>query len=170
VASTALSYDLVRPWRRATLAIGALAAAELVVIGVIALPHSAASTPLLASHTSRVAASAGSAATAVRHAWPASSVRLRPRDAVRILVLNGTGRTGAAATAAADLHRIGYPIAGALNATHQNYAESLVMYKPGYRGEGLRLARELGVKIVGPLDGMSVRALHGGDLAVILGA
>lgn len=170
MASTALSYDLVRPWRRATLAIGVLAAAELVVIGVIALPRSAATTPQPASHASRGAAAARPAATAAGHVRAAVSLRLRPRDDVRVLVLNGNGRTGAAATAAAELHRIGYPIAAALNATHQNYAQSLVMYKPGYRGEGLRLARELGVKIVGPLDGMSVGALHGGDVAVILGA
>ena len=44
------------------------------------------------------------------------------------------------------------------------------MYAPGFEGEGRRLARDLGVKVVGPLDGMKRSALHGGQLAVVLGA
>jgi hypothetical protein len=44
------------------------------------------------------------------------------------------------------------------------------MYRRGYEGEGARLARDLHVKIVGPLDGLSVKALHGGQLAIVLGA
>jgi hypothetical protein len=43
------------------------------------------------------------------------------------------------------------------------------MYRPGYRADGLRLARDLGVRVVGPLDGMRPAALEGGQLAVILG-
>jgi len=46
----------------------------------------------------------------------------------------------------------------------------VVMYKRGFAAEGARLARDLHVKVVGPLDGMSVSALHGGQLVVILGA
>jgi hypothetical protein len=34
----------------------------------------------------------------------------------------------------------------------------------------MRLARDLGVKVVGPLDGLSSSALQGGQLAVVLGA
>jgi molybdopterin-guanine dinucleotide biosynthesis protein A len=44
------------------------------------------------------------------------------------------------------------------------------MYRPGYRAEGQRLAKDLGVKVVGPLDGISAAALHGGELAVVVGA
>jgi hypothetical protein len=44
------------------------------------------------------------------------------------------------------------------------------MYRPGYRPEGLRLARDLHVPVVGPIDGVSLSQLHGGQLAVILGA
>ena len=44
------------------------------------------------------------------------------------------------------------------------------MYRPGYRGDALRLAHDLHVKVVGPLDGMKPAALHGGQLAVLLGA
>jgi hypothetical protein len=44
------------------------------------------------------------------------------------------------------------------------------MYRPGYRPEGVRLARDLHVTVVGPLDGVARSALRGGQLAVILGA
>ena len=44
------------------------------------------------------------------------------------------------------------------------------MYVPGFQAEGARLARDLHVKVVGPLDGMRPSALHGGQLAVVLGA
>ncbi len=43
------------------------------------------------------------------------------------------------------------------------------MYRPGFRAEGLRLARDLGIKVVGPLDGIHTGALDGGQLAVIVG-
>jgi hypothetical protein len=44
------------------------------------------------------------------------------------------------------------------------------MYRGGFRGEALRLARDLHVKVVGPLDGMRPAALMGGQLAIIVGA
>ncbi len=44
------------------------------------------------------------------------------------------------------------------------------MYKRGDEAEGLRLARDLHVHVVGPLDGMRPSALHGGKLAIVLGA
>jgi hypothetical protein len=44
------------------------------------------------------------------------------------------------------------------------------MYRRGYEAEGRRLARDLHVKVVGPLDGLKTSALHGAQLAVVLGA
>ncbi len=85
-------------------------------------------------------------------------------------MLNGNGQNGAAASAAIVLRHLGYRIAGAANAARQDYAASLVMYAPGYRLEGLRLGHDVGSAIVGPLDGLSRADLHGGQLAVILGA
>jgi hypothetical protein len=43
------------------------------------------------------------------------------------------------------------------------------MYRPGFAGEGRRLGRDLGVKIVGPLDGMRKHDLHGAQVVFILG-
>jgi hypothetical protein len=44
------------------------------------------------------------------------------------------------------------------------------MYKPGYAGEGRRLGRDLGVKLVGPLDGMRAGALGRAQVVFILGS
>jgi hypothetical protein len=89
---------------------------------------------------------------------------------VKIMVFNGNGKSGAAGSEASRLSKLGYKIAGATNAGHQDYATSVVMYRPGFRAEGLRLAKDLGVRVVGPLDGITVSALRGGQLAVVVGA
>ena len=39
----------------------------------------------------------------------------------------------------------------------------------GFEGEGRRLARDLGVRVVGPLDGMRPAQLHGAQAVLILG-
>ena len=44
------------------------------------------------------------------------------------------------------------------------------MYRPGYRGEALRLARDLRIRIVGPLDGIRTRELMGAHVALVVGA
>jgi hypothetical protein len=43
------------------------------------------------------------------------------------------------------------------------------MYRRGFEGEGRRLARDLGIKVVGPLDGMKPAQLHGAQAVLILG-
>ena len=44
------------------------------------------------------------------------------------------------------------------------------MYRPGFAGEGRRLARDLRVRLVGPLDGMRTRELGRAHVVYILGA
>ena len=92
------------------------------------------------------------------------------RSAIGVVVFNGNGRTGAASAAAARLSGLGYRIRGKGNAARQDYATTVVMYKRGYEAEGVRLAHDLHVHVVGPLDGLKPSALHGGKLAVVLGA
>jgi hypothetical protein len=43
------------------------------------------------------------------------------------------------------------------------------MYRAGHRPEAKRLAAELGVTLVGPLDGIGPRQLHGAHVVVVLG-
>jgi hypothetical protein len=88
---------------------------------------------------------------------------------VKLVVLNGNGRQGAAADAAGRAERRGYRIALVGNAPRQDYPQTIVMYRRGFEGEGRRLAADLGVKVVGPLDGMRTAQLHGAQAVLILG-
>jgi hypothetical protein len=153
------------PWRAATLVVGAVAALELVaLIGIGAVK--------LAPHAKAVAAPAKPKARAVqaRHvAPPVPSHPLRSRDRVRVLILNGNGVRGAAASEAARLEVYGYRIGGAQNAQRHDYARSMVMYVPGWVKEARRLAHESGIRLVAPIDGLRKAQLRGSKLVVILG-
>jgi hypothetical protein len=161
-------------WRRATIVATTVAALELVaLLGVGAL---VLAKPI--AHAIRHHAVAAATRTAVGHTAAAplpkrTAPPAKPKLAraqTKVLVLNGNGRAGIAHTEATKLSSLGYRIAGAANAKRQDYATTVVMYAPGYAAEGSRLAHDLGAKVVGPLDGLKPAALHGGELAVVLGA
>ena len=167
------SNELVRPWRRATFVAGTIAGLELIALlgaGAMLLAK-----PLEHEINKAAVASIESTPpskqlqTAIKR-MNAPAGKAHPRGHVKIMVLNGNGVNGAAGTAASRLHRLGYRIAGTANAKRQDYASSVVMYKQGFRSDGMRLAKAIGVTVVGPLDGIPASALHGGDIAVIVGA
>jgi hypothetical protein len=168
--------ELVRPWRRATVIATLIAAVELVLLiacaaVLVARPLARAVERRAQEHAHKAAPPAPAPvhkAIAHQHAPPPKATHTRSQT--KVLVLNGNGRTGVAHAEAAKLESLGYGVSGAADARRHDYATSLVMYRPGYRPEGLRLARDLHVAVVGPLDGVSLSALHGGQLAVILGA
>jgi len=157
-------------WRTATLVAGGLAMLELVALIVggtllFARPvrHAAAAT----THA------AAPAVRAVAHVRPVPTVRshpLRPRSRVAVLVLNGNGVQGAAGREAARLQGLGYHIGGAENAARHDYARSMVMFAPGWRNEARRLARDTGIRMVAPVDGMKRSALRASPLVVLLGS
>jgi LytR cell envelope-related transcriptional attenuator len=154
------------PWRTAALVVSAIAAAELLaLIGIgavrLAPKHSharavaAQSQPRPVAHVKRVA--------------PPPSHPLRPRSSVRVLVLNGNGVQGAAASEATRLQVYGYRIGGAQNAQRHDYAQSMVLYVPGWVKEARRLAHESGVRLVAPVDGLKPAQLKGSKLVILLG-
>jgi len=157
----------VRPWRTATVLIAAVAAIELVLLIVIGGALLAKPDPV-----GRRATAKASAVTAKKHVVPAARVAPAelPRRKVRVVVLNGNGRQGAAASAASRVSGRGYRVGTVGNAPRQDYPQSIVMYRRGFEGEGRRLARDLGVKVVGPLDGMRPGQLHGAHAVFILGS
>jgi hypothetical protein len=163
---------LVRPWRTATFIASAVAAVELVVLCI-------AGFALLAKPIAhRVQAQAEKRVFALPAAKKAAPVPPKPKEhaprlsraKTSVLILNGNGRTGAASAAATLLHERGYRLGATGNAKRTDYATSVVMYRPGARPEGLRLARDLRIKVVGPLDGMRTSDLHGATAVLILGA
>jgi hypothetical protein len=168
--------ELVRPWRRATVIATLVAAVELVLL--IACAAVLVARPLAHAMERRAQQQAHKAAApvpapvrkAIAHRQAPPPKAKHTRAETKVLVLNGNGRTGVAHAEAAKLQSLGYEIAGAADAHRHDYATSLVMYRPGFRPEGLRLARDLHVAVVGPLDGVNASQLQGGQLAVILGA
>jgi hypothetical protein len=160
---------LVRPWRTATLVASAVAVVELVLLLVASFVLFAK--PL--AHAVRRAASSPAAAAKPHRVVFRKPVFAPPRlarSATHVFVLNGNGRAGAAAAAAQQLHALGYPLPRTGNAARTDYATTVVMYRPGFHGEAARLARDLHVSVVAPLDGMRPAALHGAQVAVLLGA
>lgn len=162
---------LVRPWRTATFVASAVAALELVVLLVLAVALLAKPVTDRARTSAEAKALAPLAAkrTAKRPVVQKVGAPRLARGRTAVLVLNGNGRTGAAASEAGRVRRRGYRIAATGNAPRTDYARSLVMYRPGFVAEARRLARDLRIAVVGPLDGLRTRALRGAQAVVIVG-
>jgi hypothetical protein len=90
------------------------------------------------------------------------------RAQTSVLVLNANGITGAAAAEAARARARGYKVSGTGN-TARTLGQSVVLYRPGHRPEARRLARDEGIPLVGPLDGITPRQLHGAQVVIVLG-
>ena len=162
----------VRPWRTATLVVAAVAAVELVLLvmiggALLAKPHATGHKRSTASKA--VSTKDATRTTSARPAQVKAAAAELPRRKVKVVVLNGNGRQGAAAAAASRVSRKGYRIGLVANAPSHDYVTSLVMYRRGFEGEAQRLARDLGVKVVGPLDGVRPGQLHGAQAVLILG-
>ncbi|MGH2996335.1 MAG: LytR C-terminal domain-containing protein [Gaiellaceae bacterium] len=165
----AAAEALVRPWRTATLIASAVAAVELVIIlvagiALVGKPLTEKMRDVARDRSLGVPA----ATTTKKRPKIGSSVARLSRLETTVLVLNGNGVTGAAHDAASRVRSRGYTIGEVGNAKRTDYMRSVVMYRPGYRGEALRLARDLRIKIVGPLDGLRVRDLMGAHVAVVV--
>ena len=164
-SSYAPTFDAAR-WRTATIVVSALAALELAVlvaIGVTVLGKSVA-------HRVQGAALAKAAdVQPVTKPGPPGKPSLTRGD-TDVMVLNGGGVTGAAGIAADRLRARGYRITTVGNARRQSRAtRTLVMYRPGYRAEGARLAKDVHTSIVAPLDGMRPAALMGAQVVLVVG-
>jgi LytR cell envelope-related transcriptional attenuator len=162
----------VRPWRTATLVIAGIAAVELVLLVMLGGVLLAKPEPATrrAPQKSVVTKPSEAVAAKPKPKRVVSAARAElPRSKVKVVVLNGNGRQGAAATAASRVQGKGYRIGLVANAPSRDYASSLVMYRRGFEGEARRLASDLGVTVVGPLDGMRPAELQGAQAVLILG-
>ena len=93
---------------------------------------------------------------------------LLERSETSVIVLNGNGISGAAGATAAKVKSLSYVVSAVGNAPRTDF-RTMIMYRGQHRGEAKRLAKDLHVKLVGPLDGMRVKDLMGAHLAVIVG-
>jgi LytR cell envelope-related transcriptional attenuator len=173
------THDLAHPWRTRTMIVSAVAAAELVAlvaVGVLVLgkgwfQHAQANAAGRRVHHTVVTQTA-------KHSVPVAKPKPHPaapatpmlsRAQTTLLVLNGNGQSGAAGAESRVLRAHGYTVSAVGNAKRNDYAASMVMYRPGLKREGLRLARDLGIPIVSALDGIQPSQLKGAKLLVIVG-
>jgi hypothetical protein len=152
-------------WRTATILATGVAVFELLIVIIL----------LTALIGKGVSAQAKEAAITKATGITQKSVNPEPKHATltrgetSVIVLNGNGIGGAASAAAAEVKAKGYLIAATGNAARSDYGQSVVMYRAGRKPEAQRLARDLGIKLVGPLEGLSPRALLGAQVALVLG-
>jgi LytR cell envelope-related transcriptional attenuator len=152
-------------WRTATIVASGLAVFELLLVVVLL-------TALIGKGVSSHAkAAAMTRATGVQPKAfkPEPKRTTLTRGETSVIVLNGNGIAGAAATAASRVKTRGYLVAATGNAARSDYGQTVVMYRTGRRPEAQRFARDLGIKLVGPLEGMSTRDLLGAHVALVLG-
>ena len=164
---------LVRPWRLAAFVAGSIALVELLVLLVIG------GGALVDFASTRLETAAKQHALATPKAdkpKPATPTKREaaklPRSKTVVLVLNGNGRTGAAAAAATRVRSDGYKIGAVGNAPHTGFPHDLVMFRPGFSGEARRLAHDIGIGMrrVSPLDGIRLRDLGRAHAVLVLGA
>ena len=159
-------------WRTRTLIVSGIAAVELVAliaVGVVLLGKS--------WFTHARTAAASSHVTIAHHSTPPTHTvepkppakPMLPPARTSVLVLNGNGQNGAAGAEARAIRAHGYPIAAVTNAKRNDYAASIVMFRPGYGREAERLAHNLGAPMVSALDGVATSQLHGARLVFIVG-
>lgn len=159
-----------RPWKTAAVLASAVAVVELAALVVLAV--GAIAEPV-AHEAQRVAVERRLApverpAPAPKAKEPAPQAL--PRGETAVVVLNGNGVAGAAAGAGERIKRLGYVLGSVGNAPRSDYRRTLVMYRPGREAEARRLAKDLRVRVVAPLDGMTPAELMGAHVALVLGA
>jgi LytR cell envelope-related transcriptional attenuator len=165
-----------QPWRNAAFIAATVATVELAVLLVVGIvvfgkffagEVEKASDPIAVTQAA-VEREQKAAAPASNGGQPREKPLLQ-RGKTSVIVLNGNGISGAAATAADGIRAKNYLIAGTGNAPRTDFTRSVVMYRPGFEGEARRLARDIGVRRVSPLDGIRKRDLQGAHIALILG-
>jgi len=158
----ALSSPQSHPWRTIAVVVAGIATLELV--GLVVVGAALLAKPVI--HHARAGTAANKNPTEPAGA-PAKPIL--PRGSTSVAILNGNGISGAAATEASRVRARGYLIGEVGNAPRSGYGRTVVMYRAGRRPEALRLARDLRIGLVSPLDGLRPRDLLGAQLAVVVG-
>jgi LytR cell envelope-related transcriptional attenuator len=151
------------PWR--TIAVVASGIATLELLALVIVGVALIAKPVI----HRATAAATATAPAKHHQGMTKVLPMLPRGSTSVTVLNGNGRAGAAASEASRVRARGYLVGDVGNAPRTGYGRSVVMYRAGRRREALRLARDLRIRLVSPLDGLRPRDLLGGQIAVVVG-
>jgi LytR cell envelope-related transcriptional attenuator len=165
------SLRLEEPWRTRAVVAAAVALIELVVIlaVVVVIVGRPISHRVSAAAEQKVLAPAKPAAKPKKKSKPARALPKLERAETSVIVLNGNGLNGAAHEQADLVRARGYLIGSVGNAPRSDFPRTTIMYRPGYRSEALRLAKDTGVRAVTPLDGLTPKDLLGAHLAFVVG-
>ena len=158
----ALQSPREHPWRTIAVVTAGIATLELLALVIVGVA-------LIAKPVMHRAQAEAAAAPAKNKPAATPKRPLLPRGSVSVTVLNGSGVAGAAAAQASRVRARGYVVGEVGNAPRTGYGRSVVMYRIGRRPEALRLARDLRIRLVSPLDGLRPRDLLGAQLAVVVG-
>jgi hypothetical protein len=93
--------------------------------------------------------------------------RIVPAD-VEVAILNGTSINGLAGKVASDIEASGYTV-GAITNTNPGIEKTEVLYEDGQKPAAQKVAGDLGVEEVKPLDRESRELAAGADVVVIAG-
>jgi hypothetical protein len=172
-------FTPVQPWRAAAMIATAIAAVELFILLMIGFLVGAKA---FSSHTetatvaaiNKAVPGAGATSTPSKDASSAKAQKPKhtgplPRGRTSVVVLNGNGIPGAAAVSADRAHSLHYVVTATGNAPSTDFAASVVMFRPGFKPAAQRLAKDMNVKRVTPLDGITKGDLQGAQIALIIG-
>lgn len=95
------------------------------------------------------------------------AARLKPSE-VKVAVLNGTSINGLAGLVSSDVGSFDYEL-GAVTSTAPGAEKTIVLYADGQKPAAQRVARDLGVKEVKPIDRESRSLVGDADVVVVAG-
>jgi hypothetical protein len=96
-----------------------------------------------------------------------AATKVKPSE-VDVTVLNGTSVAGLAATFGDEVEGKGFNL-GAVTNSSSSFEESVVMFKPGHKMEARKVAKQLGISRLQPMNGEIQSVSAGADVAVIVG-
>ena len=179
-AEFAPEFTPIQPWRTAAMIATAVAAVELFILLMIGFLVGAKAfsnhtqTATNAAINRAVPGAAQSSGDSTKKDASGSTTKAEPagplpRGRTSVVVLNGNGIPGAAAVSADRVHSLHYIITATGNAPRTDFQRSVVMFRPGFKAAAVRLAKDVKVKHVTPLDGITKRDLQGAQIALIIG-
>jgi LytR cell envelope-related transcriptional attenuator len=146
----------------------------VVVIAVILLRHNGGgSRPSLAPIATTSTTSPVSTTPSTTVATTVAATTVAPAQ-VKVVVLNGTTKAGAAGFFKTKLASKGYNVVLATDATASNILDSAVYYQPGYEAEAMTVAADLGipasaVTALVPTDPVPAAAAASANVIVVVG-
>ena len=96
-----------------------------------------------------------------------AAAQVKPSE-IEVTVLNGTSVAGLAATFGDEVEGKGFNL-GAVTNSSSSFEESVVMFKPGHKMEARKVAKQLGIAKLQPMNAEIQSVSAGADVAVIVG-